>query len=285
MQITTPSRQRPASPASLQRARGRVRATLGASEDGTTHVIQLFQEGCLKARLLHTTTEGEADVVVINTSGGLTGGDRLSMEVTAGEAACATVTTPACERIYRSNGGEAFIEQRVRVARGARLDWIPQETILYDQARLRRRLDVEIERDAEVTLSEAILFGRTAMGETVKTGHLLDFWTVRQDGRLLFVDSIRVTDCFENTTAGPATLHGNTAMASLVHVGQDLETKRDALRAIFSRLNGATAGASVVGEVLVTRIVAPAGRTLREWLIPALGVLRDRRALPRNWLC
>src|SRR5688500_12647012 len=145
----------------LQRARGRVSVGFRRAKDGRTQIVDLFQEGCLKVRLPRAQRDGEADLVMMNIAGGLTGGDRLAVEVTVGEGACATVTTPACEYIYRSTGGEASIEQRLRVGRGARLDWIPQETILFDRSRVRRRLDIQLEADAEITIAEAVLFGRT----------------------------------------------------------------------------------------------------------------------------
>ena len=252
--------------AGLQRAQGRARVRLRSTEDGTTRLVELFQEGCLKLRLPQCEIDGEIDIALINTSGGLTGGDALSVDVVLDEGARATVTTPACERIYRPIGGEASVRQRLQVGRGARLDWIPQETILFDRARFWRRFDVRLETGAEITLSEAILFGRTAMGETVKSGGMLDFWTIRQDDRLLFADAMRISEPFDQTVACPTTLDGNFAFASLVHVGQGLDAKRDLLRAGFSTTNKAIAAASVVGGVLVARIVAPSGTALRSVL-------------------
>src|SRR3546814_973684 len=86
----------------------------------------------------------------------------------------------------------AFIEQHLQVGRGARLDWIPQGTILYDRSRVRRRLDVQLEGDAEITVAEAVLLGRAEMGETVNGGSFSDLWTVRRDGSLLYADAMRI---------------------------------------------------------------------------------------------
>jgi urease accessory protein len=258
---------------------------LCAAEDRTTRLAELFQEGCLKIRLPRPATDGYIDAVIINTAGGLTGGDTLRIDVALDQGARATVTTPGCEHIYRSALGDAVIHQRLRVGSGARLDWLPQETILFDRGRLRRRFDVQLEADAEITLLEAVLFGRAAMGETVRTGFLSDFWTIRRDGRLLFADAVRLADPFDRSMACPATLGGRLAMASLIHVGPHLEAKRDALRAGFPGSEGATAGASVVGDVLVTRMVASSGYALRRLLVAALGCLGEGRPLPRNWFC
>ena len=152
-----PDRPAPGPGPRLQRAQGRARVRVCSARNGTTRLSELYQEGCLKVRLPHSETGGEISVAVINTAGGLTRGDSLSVDVVLEEGARATVTTPACERIYRSIGGEVSIGQRLQVGRGARLDWLPQETILFDRARLRRRFDVELEAGAEVTLSEVIL--------------------------------------------------------------------------------------------------------------------------------
>lgn len=269
----------------LQRAQGKLRAGFRCAPDGDTRIVDLFQQGCLKARLPRSQCAGEADLVMLNTAGGLTGGDRLSIDVAVTEGARATVTTPACERIYRSLQGEVLIDQRLRVGRGARLDWIPQETILYDRGRVRRRLDVELDADAGITIVEAVLLGRAAMGETITAGSFADLWRVRRGAGLVFVDATRIAEPFGQVAACPATLGGRAAMATLMHAGAGLTVKRDALRTVFDDAAGARAGASVIGEILVARIVAAGGSALRPLLVAALSILRDARPLPRLWFC
>lgn len=251
------------------------------SEEGGTRAAAFFQQGCLKARLPRSQCAGEAELVVINTAGGLTGGDRVSVEVSVEEGARATVTTPACERIYRALQGEVVVEQRLRVGPAARLDWLPQETILYERGRMRRRLDVQLEAGAGITIVEALLLGRAAMGEVVTEGAFADFWTVRRGPNLVFADATRIAE-FQ---ANPATLGGHAAMASLLHVGPDAAGKRAALRAAFGEGEDVRAGASLVGEILVARIVASGGAALRRVLVAALAILRDARPLPRLWSC
>jgi urease accessory protein len=123
------------------------------------------------------------------------------------------------------------------------------------------------------------------MGETVNDGFFSDLWTVRRGGSLLYADAMRIAEPFGQTTACSTTLGGHAAMASLLHVGRDIAAKRDALRVGFAQSEGVLAGAGVVGDVLTARIVAPSGNTLRRLLMVALGSLRDRRPLPRNWFC
>ena len=269
----------------LQRAQGRARIGLCCDDGQVTRLADLFQQGCLKVRLPRPQTPRMLDAVVINTSGGLTGGDALAIEVDAAKGALVTVTTPACERIYRSSGGDALVHQCLRVGCGARLDWLPQETILFDSCRLRRRLDVRLEQDAEITLAEGLLFGRAAMGEALGSGLVSDFWTIRRDGQLLFADAVHLSEPLAATMACPSTLHAGLAMATILHVGAGIEAKRDTLRSVLGERKEARAGVSVVGGVLVVRIVAWSGAALRALLVSALGPLRGGCALPRNWFC
>lgn len=222
---------------------------------------------------------------MMNISGGLTGGDQLSIDITVDEGASATVTTPACEHIYRSNGGDATIDQRLRVGRAGRLDWIPQETIVYDRGRARRRLAVELDDDAEITIAETVILGRTAMGEVLSDGGLSDFWTVYRHGRLLYADAIRIAEPVPAALGSPTTLKDMRAFATLLHVGKDMISKRDAMRAGFDLAPENPAGASIIGDVLVARMAAPLGASLRNSLIPALACLRAPLPLPRLWSC
>lgn len=275
----------PADMAVLQRSRGHVKIGVGCDVHMKSRLTRLLQEGCLKVRLPRPQLSGWVDAVLINTSGGLTGGDVVSVEVKLSEGAQATVTTPGCERIYRSLGTMAVIHHSLDVGRGARLDWLPQETILFDQSRLQRRVEVQLCGDAEVTIAEAILFGRTAMGETVRSGFLRDFWTIHHDGRIVLADATRVSEPFAQTLLEPTVLRGYLGVACVVHVGKHLEAKRDALRAAFSNSEGCRAGVSMVNGALLARIVAPNGRALRNVLVRAIDGVRDRRPLPRNWQC
>ncbi|MBW8723822.1 MAG: urease accessory protein UreD [Inquilinus limosus] len=158
-------------PVPLARARGRL--DLGFKRRGVETVLDaLFQEGCAKARFPRREAGAFAGAVLLNTAGGLTGGDRLSQAVRWGEGTAATVAGQAAERIYRSLGDAAQIETRLTVEPGAVAEWLPQETILFDRARLDRDLRIELRGDARFLGVEAIVFGRAAMGETVRQGTL-----------------------------------------------------------------------------------------------------------------
>ncbi|MER2508482.1 MAG: urease accessory protein UreD, partial [Amaricoccus sp.] len=158
----------------LQRARGRADVAF-VFRRGASRLDRLFQQGCAKA-LRPRRGAGPPEVVLINTSGGIAGGDRLDWRLEAGPGAALVASTQAAERVYRSTGAVARVETRLALGSGATLDWLPQETILYDGARLDRRLEVEMAEDASLTLLETVVLGRAAMGETVAAAHFTDQW-------------------------------------------------------------------------------------------------------------
>jgi urease accessory protein len=272
------SRSEPAPPIRLQRTRGEARARFVFA--GGTRLADLFQDGAAKIRLPRTSAgDGEAEAILINTAGGLTGGDRMSVTVEVGAGASVVATTQACEKIYRSSGGAALVEARLRVAAGARLDWLPQETILFDGAELRRLIDVDIEPEARFLAVEAIIFGRRAMGERLLSGVFHDRWRVRRGGRLLHADDVRMTGALGKLNDNAAVLAGGGAMASVLYVGDDADRRLEAVRSTL----GGTGGASAFSGKLVARVVAADGLSLRRLLVPALEALRGGRPLPKTW--
>ena len=202
----------------MQRAVGHAGVSF-RSLDGTTRLERLFQDGCAKIRLPKTLGVDDPQAILINTAGGLTGGDRLATEVNLGADTAACVTTQACERVYRSTGPDATLTNHLRVSAGARLAWLPQETILFDGGRLSRRLDADLEGDAELVAVEAVLFGRMAMGETLRSGLLHDRWRVRRDGRLIFADDLRFEGDIAARMAPQAVMAGRRAMATVLFTG------------------------------------------------------------------
>lgn len=265
-------------PARLQRAEGRARVAFRL-RGGATRLETLFQEGCAKVRLPRPLVGAPPEAVLINTAGGLTGGDRLATEVEAGPSTAATITTQACERIYRSTGDRAEAANLLRVRAGARLAWLPQETILFDGGRLSRRLEAELDGDAELVAVEAVLFGRAAMGETVRSGFLHDRWRIRRDGRLIFADDFRVEGDVAARLAAPAALGGRLAVATVLYVGAQAEPLLEPARAVI----GADGGASAWSGRLVARLASETGLALRRRLEPLLALLLRGRPLPRVW--
>lgn len=275
-----------ASPVVLQRARGRAEVGF-AVRDGATRLARLAQEGQAKIRLPKVHGAEPATAVLINTAGGIAGGDRIVWGARFGEGARACVTSQAAERVYRSSqtDGGLFgeIETRLVVETGAEAEWLPQETILFDRAHLSRRLVVEMAADARALMVEAIVFGRTAMGEEVESCRLVDRWRIRRGGRLVFADTFRVEGATRELLAGRATGGGARAFATVVLAAPDAEARLDDVREV-AEAGGSVAGASAFDGLLVARLANADARALRGDLAKLIVHIR-RADLPRVWSC
>jgi urease accessory protein len=257
----------------LQRSYGRADVVLGPGG----HLQRLHQQGSAKAIPL-VTSGRTSEVTFLNTSGGLTGGDSLALSLAlAGGRAIATTQT--AERAYRSTGPAARVDIRLDIGPGAHLDWLPQETILFDRSHLARRTIVTLAEGASCLMAETLVLGRAAMGESVQSLTLTDWREVRQNGKPLWLDPLRLT---ADALHGPATLQGARAICTVALIGAGAG---DALTALRGALDepGATAAASALPGRLLLRIMAADLMPLRRQLIRALAVLRQGRPLPRVW--
>jgi urease accessory protein len=237
-------------------------------------LVDLRQQGSAKAILPHVG--GLPEVVFLNTSGGLTGGDRLAYRSELAEAVRAVATTQTAERAYLASAGVAEVTVAHRVGAGGWLDWLPQETILFDGCALRRQTRVELGPGAGCILLEAVVLGRAAMGETVARANFRDRREVWQGGVLRLIEPLRLTDAVLGT--GEAGLSGARAFASLAMVGQGVEDALGPVRAVL----GDGAAASAFDGKLMVRMMAADGWPLRQQVARVLRVLTGR-ALPRVW--
>jgi len=278
---SSPGTSRPA----LQRARGVALAALSLRR-GRTRLDGLRQQGCAKAFLPRES--GDPEIVFLNTSGGLTGGDRLSYALTLGEGARVTATTQTAERAYTAPGAEApaRIDVRLEAGAGARLDWLPQETILYDGAALERQTGIALGRDAELLMCETLVLGRAAMGENVRRLRLFDRRSVTRDGRPVLVDAVELTDGSLTAGAEEAGLAGARAVALVALIAPGAEDATQALRAL-PLPEGVRGAVSGWDGKCVMRLMAGDSWPLRLALAATLRHLRARRgeppALPRVW--
>ena len=264
------------SPQKLQRARGEARIAT-QTLDGRTRLKTLYQDGCAKIRLPHTHDKS-LQAVLINTAGGLTGGDAVSWQASAAPGALLVLTTQACERVYRSLGPDARVSTRLNAGTGAHIDWLPQETILFENARLDRTLDVELADGATLFALEAILLGREAMGESARSAMLRDNWRIRRNGKLLHAEATKLSaEPLERD--GLSLLDGALAFATLLYIGPDAERRLEPVRAMLT----GRSGASVIGERLVVRAIADSGLALRRLITPIIAHLSGAGSLPRLW--
>jgi len=266
----------------LERAVGR--AVLAVHSDGgRTRLERLYQGGAAKIRLPRVAPDSALEAVLLNTAGGMTGGDRFRCDVMVRENARALVTTQAAERVYRRSGGVAEVANHLEVAAGARLDWLPQETILFDRSGLSRRLVTDIDPAGTLLAVESFVLGRAAMGEAVRLTSLIDRWRIRRGGRLIFADGVRIEGDATAILSRGATGGGATAFATLVLVAPDAGRFLDIARAALAPYGNA-AGASAWNGILVVRMVAANGQVLRAGLIDLVEGLRGR-PMPRVWQC
>ncbi len=290
---------RPAQPAppppTLQRTFGRAHVGF-RFERGATRLADLRQEGAAKIRLPRTHG-APPEAVLINTAGGLTDGDRIEQSVMVGPGATATVTTQACEKLYRARGeAPAHVVNRITVGTGGRALWLPQETILFENGRLARRLDADVAEGGRLLVCESGLLGRAAMGEVPTRGLLDEAWDIRVAGRPFAAERSRIggpKGPLGATTAGPATLSGHRAFATVLLVAPGeadlVEAGVEAVRALPGA-EGGERGVSGWNGRLLLRLVAPDGLSLRRALVPALealaGLVRGEAGparLPKVW--
>lgn len=266
----------------MQRARGALVVSVKL-RDGHTVLDRFRQVGCLKARLPRPENAAWTSLVTLNSSGGIAQGDRLETALTAGPGTTLTVASQAAERYYRCrDGGPATIRTALSVGAGAAMEWLPQETILFEGCAVDRRLDVMLAPDAWFLGVETLVFGRAASGETLRSIQLRDAIRVHRDGRLLWQDLIRMDNVGQDLLDRPAVAKGGRAVATLVHAAPDLAGRVDALREVLRPFE---AGVSALDNLMIIRIVATDGACARAAIVAALAALRANRPLPRVWSC
>lgn len=258
----------------LQRSTGHASVTMGPRG-----LVDLAQSGSAKA-MLPRVTSGPPEVVFLNTSGGLAAGDRLDFSLTLGAATRAIATTQTAERAYRADQ-PARSRVTLRVAQHGWLDWLPQETILFDGARLQRSTTVDLAEGAGCMLLEMIVLGRQAMGERLCQLHLRDRRMVRQQGRIIHHDALALDDTSLPGLAGPAMLNGARALATLAIIATNAGDLLTRARAVLDE-SGVSATASAPPGRLILRLLAQDGWPLRRQINRLLAALRPD-PLPRVW--
>jgi urease accessory protein len=270
-----------ASPAvfAANRAQGAVKFVVQAA-DGVTRRGDLYESGSLRVRFPSPEGEGLSGVFV-NTAGGVAGGDRFDVEISAGERAHLTLTTAAAEKIYRAAGKPAELNISLKAADGAHLSWLPQETILFDRARVARRIDIDLTGAASLLLCEIVVFGRTAMGETLRHGEFVDRWRLTRGGRLVFAETVRLDGDIGEKLASSAVAKGGAAIGTALIVPGD-EALVERIRAASDSFGGEV-GISAWNGFAMARFCAQDAARLRADMMTVLA-RASGRALPRLWL-
>jgi urease accessory protein len=248
--------------------------------DGVTRRRQLHESGSLRVRFPSPEADG-LSAVFVNTAGGIAGGDRFDIDVATGEGSRLTVTTAAAEKIYRSNEPAARVNIALKAAADSHLAWLPQETILFDQARVNRRIDIDLADSASLLLCEIVVFGRAAMGEKMLTGSFVDRWRVRRGGRLVFAETVRLDGDIGAKLARPAVAKGGVAIGTALIVPGD-EALVMRIREASTSFGGEV-GISAWNGFAMARFCAQDAAKLRADMIAVLGSIGGS-ALPRLWL-
>ena len=245
-------------------------------QDGVTRRGVLHESGSLRVRFPSPEAEGLSGVFV-----NIAGGDRFDIAITAGEGARLTLTTAAAEKVYRAPGPVAELNIALRLDAGAHLSWLPQETILFDRARISRRIDLDLAESASLLLCEIVVFGRSAMGERMLHGEFVDRWRLRRGGKLVFAETIRLDGEIGEKLARPAVAKGGVAIGTALIVPGD-EALVERIREL-SESFGSEVGISQWNGFAMARFCAQDAAKLRADMMAVLGVASGS-ALPRLWL-
>lgn len=249
-------------------------------KDGATRRRELHEEGSLRVRFPSLEQQG-LSAVFVNTAGGIAGGDRFNIDITAGAGAYLTVTTAAAEKVYRSHGPEGQVNITLRAGADARMCWLPQETILFDQARVARRIDIDLAQGASLLLCEIVVFGRAAMGEVMTRGSFVDRWRMRIGGKLAFAETVRLDGDLAGKLASRAVANGGVAIGTALIVPGD-ESTVERIRNVASAFR-AEVGVSAWNGFAMARFCAQDATLLRADMMKVLGCVSPS-GLPRLWL-
>ncbi len=268
-------RAEPAAIPAFVRAKGGVRLVFGSIARGTAP-LTIAETGGYRVRFPRT---GEG--VLINTGGGMTGGDRMRVDALVQAGATAVLTTQAAEKIYRSDGHDTGMAVSLALEEASRLAWLPQEQILFNGARLARTLDVAMAPDAALTLVESVVFGRLAMGEAVEEGTFRDRWRLRRDGRLVLAEDVLLDGRISDTLKRPAAANGARALATFLHVAPEAEAQLEAARSVLDNA-ASECGVTAFDGMLIARFLAADPQVLRADLARFIEAFRGE-PMPRSW--
>jgi urease accessory protein len=248
--------------------------------EGVTRRHHLHESGSLRVRFPSPEADG-LSAVFVNTAGGVAGGDRFDIDIAAREGSRLTLTTAAAEKIYRAESVPAQLNISLKAEAGSHLGWLPQETILFDRARVSRRIDIDLAESASLLLCEIVVFGRAAMGERMLNGEFVDRWRIRRGGRLVFAETVRLDGDIGAKLASAAIAKGGVAIGTaLIMPGDEALVER--MRTL-SETFGGEVGISAWNGFAMARFCAQDAARLRADMMAVLG-RASGSALPRLWL-
>jgi len=284
---TSPYKGPPPTLISKVEVEGGARVRFGIDQDKTV-LKDLYQSDPVRV-LFPDNPPGELMIgVLTTTSGGLVGGDKIRIDIEADRHTASMIMAQAAEKIYRSTGEDCLIDISISADNGSWFEWLPQETILHQGARLRRTTRLNLVGDARVLAGEFLVFGRHAMGETLSEGLVRDCWSVCKDERALWSDAFNMEGDLSGIINHPAGLGGARGMANVVYAGPDACERLEMARSFLPTQTNIRTGATVVNDVLLVRWLGSDVFLLRKafatfWMRFRNQVGQQPEKLPRLW--
>jgi len=267
-----------------QHSAWQARLTLGFSaHHGTTRLTQREHCGPLRVQKpLYPELPHVCHAIIVHPPGGVVGGDRLQIEADIGPGAHAFLTTPGAAKWYRANGRSAGQALVLNAGAGASVEWMPQETIFFNEAEVELDQRIALAADASYLGCEILCLGRQASGERFTRGCIRQHTRITRGGKLLWWEQGSLTPAL---AASPLGLAGNTVCATMIAAGDMPAGVLQPLRALSAELQF---GVSRLRQLLTVRYLGGDSETARELMLAAWRILRpqllQREAFePRSW--
>ena len=274
--------------ADLERARGAGRVMFDGGKNGA-RVVDIYEKFPTRIMFPVVSDDSAREAVLVNAAGGLTGGDQFDLDISAVGDARVVVTTQAAEKVYRALTEPARVATRLKARDTAKVAWLPQETIVFNQARIFRQIEVDLHSGTELMALEWLVLGRAAHGEEIRAGYIRDSWLVRRDGRLIWADSFLATESTFPHLTRKALLSDRRSIGTLIYFGPNLDRRLDKIREI-ARSQYCDSAVTMVGGLIIVRFAARVSSGLRIALTHMLQHFAHELGpgpfrVPKMWSC
>jgi len=220
------------------------------------------------------------EAVILNTAGGMTGGDQFKHHLTTRKSQL-VVTSQTAERIYESSSGSVEIDICLNASDSSVLHWLPQETIFFNRSRLNRNLELRMSADSECLISESMVLGRLAMGETITECSISDNWRIYRNDQLAHAESIRIKGDVNRILNSAPGFGGARMVTTILYLGPRAEHLNNIMLSTSSRCPSNCA-ISYWADKLVIRLVSNHVPTGKNDTMALLSQLREHE-MPRMW--
>ncbi len=267
----------------LQRSHGAARLAF-ANRNNRNSIVERYASA--PVRILTPSIQGGIpEAVLANTSGGIAGGDTSHVDILVAQNAQALVTGQAAEKIYRSIDMPASIRTVIKIEDGSTLEYLPQESILFDGAKLNRAVNISLGARSCLLLSEMFVLGRWAMNEDFTRGIFLDRWSIDVAGQPIWREGLRVEGGLSSLSSSLGFANAR-ALATIFYAGANAAEVLGLARDVIGPMGGAT----IVRGMLVVRMLGNEAGMLKQQLSEIISIIRaaalGRPAeVPRVWRC